>query len=77
MSASIHAFFEIANSIATACVEGDLQLNNTTSPPLVKICVQGQWGYVCGKQNTWTSENVGVACQQLGFTINSTKILIS
>ena len=71
----LYVLFEIANSIAMACVEGDLQLNNTTSPPLVMICVQGQWGYVCGKQ--WTNQNVGVACQQLGFTINSTKILIS
>ena len=52
--------------------EGDLRLDNSTTPslPLVMICVQGQWGYVCGKKSKdspWTKENVGVACQQLGL----------
>ena len=52
------------------CSEGDLQLDNSTSPPLVMMCVQRQWGYICGRQaanSPWTQENVGVACQQLGF----------
>ena len=34
------------------------------------MCVQRQWGYICGRQaanSPWTQENVGVACQQLGF----------
>ena len=50
----------------------NLHLDNSTTPslPLVMICVQGQWGYVCGRKlpnSPWTKENVGVACQQLGF----------
>ena len=49
------------------CSEGDLQLDNSTSPPLVMMCVQRHWGYICGRQapnSPWTQENVGVACQQ-------------
>ena len=54
------------------CFDGDLCLDNSTtsSPPLVMICVQGQWGYVCGKKSKdspWTKENIGVACQQMGY----------
>ena len=50
--------------------EGSLKLDTSTDPPLIMMCMQGKWGYVCGGEETdspWTLENVGVACQQLGY----------
>ena len=64
----------------TNCTEGSLQLDNSTSPPLLLICVQQQWGYICGRstQNSpWTLENNGIACQQLGYIRESKSITIN
>ena len=60
----------VGGSSASLCSEGSLQLDNITSPPLVMICSQGQWGYICARDSAnspWTLENLGVICQQLGL----------
>ena len=65
----------VHTSCSLVCTEGNIQLDNTTSPPLVMICAQGQWGYVCARElanSPWTLANIGVACQQLGYTREGT-----
>ena len=57
---------------AMCCTEGSIQLDDATddSVPLVMLCAQGQWGYVCAREtqhSPWSIDHIGVACQQLGY----------
>ena len=66
---------------STNCVNGAVRLVNGRRPSegSVQICVNGVWGYVCGKYyydifSTTAAKNARVVCRQLGYS-TSCKLL--
>ena len=57
----------ISVNCSIVCSDGDLWLVNGSVPSegRVEVCVDGQWGTVCGWRTT--PLNAQVACRQLGY----------
>ena len=52
----------------TGCIHGSIRLSNgsTSMEGRVEVCLNGDWGTVCGKG--WSTVDANVACRQLGYS---------
>ena len=51
-----------------ACRSGDLRLQGSTvrGSGRVEVCINNVWGTIC--DNSWSSTDTRVVCNQLGFS---------
>ena len=56
--------------VVAGCTEGELKFESDNR--LIQICTEGQWGYICAKNNyQWSKKEAQVACQQMGKMSNN------
>ena len=58
--------------VVAGCTEGELQFESDIRP-ILQICSEGKWGYICAKNDyQWSINEAQVACQQMGKKSNNT-----